>query len=204
MCRPVFDTVHQAEFLGCMLESILPTTSYISLLRYRLAVAFLLQTPGPLTEAPVVVVDLDRLTSFLVRDARFHAKTHQTNDTYDYGELAAIASLLEVAVNSSLYDLTSQQPDAADEFNSAVDRFAAQIKFIFSFIKDTGASHLKRMVAKEALEYLYYRTVYSVRSKPVPRKTYFEDLGKPRDRNIKDMFQKRNELVFRSPSKLKA
>lgn len=148
------------------------------------------------------MVDLKRLTQFLVSDERFHAKSHQTNDKYDYGELIGIALLLEISFNSMSYDLTSQQPDAEEEFNKAVDKFAAQIKIIFSSIKDTGASHLKRMMAKGALENIHYRAVYSIRTKPIARKTYFQDFGK-QNGNIKSMFQKSENLVIRSPSKPK-
>ncbi|KAJ5249227.1 hypothetical protein N7468_000678 [Penicillium chermesinum] len=200
--KPIFETVPHAEFLSCMLENMLPTMPWISLLRYRLVVAFLLRNPEPLTESPEVVVDLKRLTHFLARDERFHAKSHQANETYDYGELLAIAMLLEVAVTSAPYDMICDQKDAEERFNGAVDKFASQVKLIFSSIKDTGASHLKRMVAKEALESLHYRALYSVRTKPAPRKSYFGNPGRQRNHDIKGMFQKMRDLPFHySPTK---
>jgi hypothetical protein len=53
-----------------MIQHILPTSPWISLLRYRLAVSFLLQEPTPLTEPVEEVLDLKRLTH-IIRDPRF-------------------------------------------------------------------------------------------------------------------------------------
>ena len=153
--------------------------------------AFLLRTPTPLTEAPDEVLDLKRLTLFLIRDERFHAKSYKIQGDFDYGELTAIAMLLDVVINSSLYDLVDQSDDAEKDFNEAIDKVAAQIKNIFSSIEDTGASHLKRMLAKEALEALYYRVIYSVRSRPPPKKTLFKAYAKGKDGNIQNIFKTR-------------
>lgn len=131
-----------------------------------------------MTETPEEVLDLKRLTVFLVRDERFRVKLHKSKGDYNYGELIAIATLLDIVINSSLYDLGYKQADTAKEFDAAIDKLATQIKTIFSSIEDTGASHLKRMLAKEALEALHYRVIYSVRSKPPPKKTLFKTYAK--------------------------
>lgn len=172
-----------------MLQHILPTSAWISLLRYRLAVAFLLQSPEPLTESPEKVLDVKRLTVYLARDERFNMKLQKSNGNYDYSELSAICVLLDIAVNTALYDLEYKQADTAKEFDAAIDKLAAQIKKIFSSIEDTGASHLKRMLAKEALEALHYRVIYSVRSKPPPKKTLFKTYARE-DGNILSIFKK--------------
>ena len=49
-----------------------------------------------------------------------------------------------------------------------------RIKKIFTSIEDSGVSHLKRTLAKEGLEALHYRVLYSVRSKPQPRRVGFQ------------------------------
>lgn len=165
----------------------LPTSTWVSRLRYRLATAFLLQIPSPLTEPPEVVLDLKRLTVFLIRDERFHFKSFKGKSDYDYGELTAIAMLLDIIINTSLYDLRLRQGSTETEFNAAIDKLAAQIKRIFCSIEDTGASHLRRMLAKEALEALHYRVIYSVRSKPPPKKTLFETFARGNG-DIRNMF----------------
>jgi hypothetical protein len=123
-----------------------------------------------------------------VRDERFQAKKHRGNSDYDYGDLIAIVSQLEVCINSALFDLKYRQADTEVKFNKAIDQLAAQIKRIFSSIEDTGASHLQRMLAKDALETLHYRIVYSVRSKAPPKKTLFTTFRRETNHNLKDMF----------------
>lgn len=176
-----------------MLHFILPTSPWVSLLRYRLAVAFLLQSPEPLTEPPVKVLDLKRLTVFLARDERFNLKHRKSKSDYDYGDLSATCMLLDIVVNTSLYDMRYKQADTAREFDAAVDKLAAQIKNIFSSIEDTGASHLKRMLAKEALEALHYRVIYSVRSRPPPKKTLFKTHAREYS-DIRDFAQKKSAI----------
>ena len=124
----------------------------------------------------------------LLRDERFHVKRFKGKGDYDYGELIAITALLNVAIDSSVLDLRYRVTQTEKEYNAAIDKLAAQIKLIFSSIEDSGASHLKRMLAKEALEALHYRIVYSVRSKPPPKKTLFKSYARERDGNIRSLF----------------
>lgn len=173
-----------------MLHHILPTSTWISLLRYRLGIAFLLKSPKPLTETPVAVLDLKRLTLFLIQDERFDKQLRNPRGEYDYTELTAIALLLDIVVNSAPYALRCDQADSAKELDATIDKLAAQLKKIFSLIQDSGASHLKRMLAKEALEALYYRVLYAVRSKPPPKKTLFKHYGSEQQNgNIRNIFR---------------
>ncbi|KAJ5764625.1 hypothetical protein N7533_003306 [Penicillium manginii] len=172
----LYDTVKDPQFQCRMIQHILPTSPWISLLRYRLAVSFLLQEPTPLTEPVEEVLDLKRLTH-IIRDPRFQININigtRAESESDYGELIALTQLLEVALNSTLYDLRYKEQDTEKEFNAAIDKLASQLKTNFSSMKECGASHLKRMLAKGALETLHYRLVYSVRSKPPPKKTPFQ------------------------------
>lgn len=57
-----------------------------------------------------------------------------------------------------------------------MDALADRIRKIFTAIEDSGVSHLKRTLAKEGLEALHYRVLYSVRSKPPPKKPLFKEL----------------------------
>ncbi len=60
-----------------------------------------------------------------------------------------------------------------NDFNKSIDELANQIKSMFTRISDTGASHMTRTEAKEVLNRVYYRLVYSVRTKPRPKKNLF-------------------------------
>ncbi|KAJ6003236.1 hypothetical protein N7451_005783 [Penicillium sp. IBT 35674x] len=190
ICTTIYETFRDSEFQSRMLQHILPTTMWISRLRYRLAVAFLLQNPSPLMEPVQEVLDLQRLARSLIDDERFHVKVHKAKGDYDYGELTANAILLDIAINTTLYDLRYRQDNTDEAFNEAVDALAKQIKRIFSSIEDTGASHLKRMLAKETLESVHYRMIYSVRSRLRPKNTLFAPYAKKTNSNIQSHFFK--------------
>jgi len=182
-----------------MIQHILPTSPWISLLRYRLAVSFLLQDPAPLNESVEEVLNPERLTQ-IIRDPRFQINVDKGNEVdCDYGVVIALSQLLEVALNTSLYDIRYKQADTEKEFNAAIDQLAMQLKKNFSAMKESGASHLKRMLAKGALETLHYRLVYSVRSKPPPKKTPFKSFAKEGS-SINNYFNKTSASDGRDPT----
>lgn len=151
--------------------------------------SFLLQKPTPLTEPIEEVLNPKRLVE-VINGSRFKINMHAGNEEdCDYGELIALTQLLEVTLNTSLYDLHYKREDTEKEFNAAIDQLASQLKTNFSAMKESGASHLKRMLAKGALETLYYRLIYSVRSKPPPKKTAFQTYG-AYDNRINSYFNK--------------
>ena len=168
------------------------------MLRCRLAVAFLTSDPSPLTEGPDVMVYLKRITNVL-KGKRFDVKRYKTKNQpeYDYGELMAITTILNVAIDSGWSGVDFSSKDAEREFNSEVDVLADRIKRIFTSIEDSGASHLKRTLAKEALEALHYRIIYSVRTKPRPKRSIFGENGA--DRQNKKVFDLWKVKVIQDP-----
>jgi hypothetical protein len=148
------------------------------LFRCRLATAFLLQDISPLTELPDVLLNVKRITHFL-RDKRFDVKLFKRfgQGGYDYSELGAITSLLNIVIDLGRTTPTFSDKESERSFNADVDALADRIKKIFSSIEDTGASHLRRTEAKQSLEALHYRIVYSVRSKPPAKKSLFGSSG---------------------------
>ncbi|KAJ5092625.1 hypothetical protein NUU61_007495 [Penicillium alfredii] len=189
ICTTIYETTPDVYFQSRILQHILPTSSWIALLRCRLAIAFLVRSSAPLLEPPEALLDLRRITILLIRDERFHPKLHKGKGEYDYGELSAATILLNMAIDSSQLNLKYKGAGTQRDFDAAIDKLAAQIKKTFSSIEDSGASHLKRMLAKEALEALHYRVIYSVRSKPPPKKTLFKTYAKERDGNIRSLFK---------------
>lgn len=115
----------------------------------------------------------------LLKDRRFNINLYKGrgNPEYDYGELSAVTDLLNVAIDSGWSGLAFPTKEAEKDFNADVDRLSDRVKKIFVSIQDSGASHLKRTLAKEALETLHYRIIYSVRSKPPPKKTLLGHYG---------------------------
>lgn len=146
-------------------------------MRCRLAVAFLIRNPSPLTESPETVLDIKRITHIL-QHPRFDVKRHKGKGRaeYDYGELGATIALLNIAIDTGWTGLGFPSKEAEKAFNADVDALADRIRKIFTTIEDSGVSHLKRTLAKEGLEALHYRVLYSVRSKPPPKKPLFKEL----------------------------
>ncbi|BDD61590.1 hypothetical protein MAP00_006631 [Monascus purpureus] len=179
ICMNAFGTVNDAVFQSRILKHILPTSDWIALFRCRLAVAFLIRDPAPLTESPEAVFDLKRIRNVL-KDRRFNIKAHKgkRDVEYDYEELGAITTLLNIAINPESLKLSLTTKMDEDRFNEEVDKLADRIKRIFISIEDSGASHLRRTQAKEGLEALHYRIVYSLRTKPRPKKNLFGTYGR--------------------------
>lgn len=112
----------------------------------------------------------------MLRGQQFDTKRYKNkSDGYDYGELSALTSLLNVAIESGVPRDGFPSKAAERAYNTNVDLLAERIKMIFTSIQGLGASHLKRALAKSALETLHYRILYSVRSKPPPKVSLFGD-----------------------------
>ncbi|KAJ5213802.1 hypothetical protein N7449_000971 [Penicillium cf. viridicatum] len=188
VCATFHATIHDVCIQSQIVHHILPTSPWFALIRCRLAVAFLLQSPSPLTEPPGKLLDIKRITLLLLRDERFQVKRFKGIADYDWRELTSLTSLLNVAIDSSALELNFNSTQTEKDYDFAIDRLAAQIKMIFCSIQDSGASHVTRTVAKSELEALHYRIVYSVRSKPPPKTTIFESHVKERDGNIRSHF----------------
>lgn len=167
LTKSAFQAVKDVTLQSQLLKHILPTTPDIALLRARLAVSFLINDESVLLEPVTEVLNLKRITQHL-RSARFDSKLYQAKSTnnYDYSELKATTSLLNIVIDIDRASTEFPGKEAESEFNADVDALADRVKRIFSAIEDSGASHLKRTEAKQSLEALHYRIVFSVRSKP--------------------------------------
>jgi hypothetical protein len=174
ICKIVSRTLKDAELQSRLLEHIVPTNSWIATLRRRLALIFLTGDPHAELQPANGDSEVKRITNIL-RDPRFDVKRHKRKGLpeYDYGELRAVTTFLNSIIDSGWSETKFRDEDAEDEFNREVDLLAERVKKIFTAIEDSGASHLRRTLAKEALESLHYRIVYSVRSKPRPKKVLF-------------------------------
>ncbi|PYH97714.1 hypothetical protein BO71DRAFT_481007 [Aspergillus ellipticus CBS 707.79] len=179
----VYDTIKDATLQSRLLKHIVPASDWIALIRCRLALSFLTHSPLPLSEPINEVINLRRVID-IVKEPRFDVQRYkaQGQNGYDYEELGAITVILNIVIDCGRFEADFHDRDAEREFNADVDVLAERLKKIFAFIEDSGASHLKRTLAKEALEALHYRVVYSVRSKPPPKKSIFGDVGPLRER----------------------
>lgn len=179
----LYTSIQDANLQARLLRHILPTSDCSSRFRVRLAHSFLLQAfPSP-NDFAEIAIDLKVFTKHLDNpryDILHNKKIASPADrekNFDYSALTSWAILLDVAVDNGiglLKKIDSQLPvKTSPSFNVEVDALADKVKAIAASIRDTGASHMKRTEAKGALDVLYFRLIYAVRTKPRPRKVMF-------------------------------
>jgi hypothetical protein len=156
-----------------LLLHILPYSPLATRLRLVLAQVFLLPDYAPsldLSEPPTI--SLPTLLQHL-RSPTFDLAHRPNKNLIDYTEVSALTSILDTALSDG--GLSPNFATPADEklFNQQVDQLADRVNVIFSSITDTGASHMRRTEAKEALGVLQKRLLYSVRTRQRPKKSVF-------------------------------
>ncbi|KAK2760296.1 hypothetical protein FQN54_002364 [Arachnomyces sp. PD_36] len=190
--KSIYQTIKEPEFRAQLLKHITPITPSISLVRCRLALSFFFQDPSLLEASTETLFDLNRISTRL-KDKRFkfNRLQSQRGQQFDFSELAAFTTFLDIGIcpGPALTPSPSSESSAPSpetiksqkareaQFNADVDLLATRLKAVFSSIEDSGASHLKRTETKERLESLYYRVLYSVRTKPQPKKAFFDPSG---------------------------
>lgn len=188
----LYKTVQEIPLQNHLLKQIMPASPRVALFRTRLALAFLYQDPSPLDRPQEHLIDLRRI-KWQLYGARFDvyqghvdpepegqdgSKTN--NAPLDYFSFAALTSILDMAIDAgTTLDPASlaSNKKAEEKFNRNVDHLADVVKGLFTSIKDSGASHLKRIEAKESLQTLHFRLLYGVRTKERPKKSLFEITG---------------------------
>ncbi|KAL2830196.1 hypothetical protein BDW59DRAFT_22100 [Aspergillus cavernicola] len=199
VCKTAHTTLKDAELQSRVLEHIVPTNDWIATLRRRLAFIFLTGDSSADVGSQDMKSEVTRIINIL-KDPRFDVKRHKKKGQpeYDYGELKAITTFLNIVIDSGWSETQFPDEIKEEDFNSEVDVLAERVKKIFTAIEDSGASHLKRTLAKEALESLHYRIVYSVRTKPPPKKTMFGQY-KPEQKTQNTLkFVKKKKVVILS------
>ncbi|KAL4997061.1 hypothetical protein BDV10DRAFT_186574 [Aspergillus recurvatus] len=173
ICTIFHSTLRDAELQSRLLEHIAPVNDWIAALRRRLAYIFLTDDPSADVGYQDRKTEVSRISSIL-KHPQYNVKRYKKGQTeYDYGKLTAITTFLDIIIDSGWSETQFADGSAEDEFNHEIDSLADQVKRIFTAIQDSGASHMKRTLAKEALEALHYRIVYCVRTKPRPKKVLF-------------------------------
>ncbi|KAG5293201.1 hypothetical protein I7I50_03525 [Histoplasma capsulatum G186AR] len=177
----LFKTINEVELQNQLLNNILPTSPRVALFRCRLAWAWFYCDPSFLDRPKSQLFDLPSLTKYLKHDLRFNTnmRSNGSNDQFNFWELHALTSILDIAIDSgtTIPSFVNKNGDvdrrAEHQFNAAIDDLADCIKAIFSAIRDSGASHLRRSETRERLQALYYRLTYGVRTRPRPPKQWF-------------------------------
>ena len=199
--RIVGDIGHhlKSPFLQAQLLShILPTSTTASQLRILLARTFLLGnniTKPPPNQSRIVYLDV--LTKHINTLSSFDTSRHKRSDPLDYVSLRHLSYILDVAIGDGGRPAASFGSRAeAVSFNKSVDRLADAVRATFISIVDTGASHMSRTEAKDVLQALHWRLLYSVRTEVRPKKNIFDaETGKSRDGDEVRSEQKRRDFL---------
>lgn len=175
MIADVGQHLKESTLQAHMLSHILPTSTTASHVRIALARIFFLESESPPPEDKLTPRQhLDRLTEHVSKSPCFMPKRHRDPRKVDYTTLRAQACILDAAIadGGRPVEFTSRSEQVA--FNKSVDQLAESVRLTFTSIYDTGASHLSRTEAKAALQVLYWRLLYSVRTEVRPRKNIFD------------------------------
>ncbi|PGH11383.1 hypothetical protein AJ79_04884 [Helicocarpus griseus UAMH5409] len=168
----LYETIDHVELQTQLLKAILPTTPRLALFRCRLAWAFFFRDPTLLNRPRKHLLDLPRLTKHLRDDPRFDTNA-RSKTPFNFWELHALTTILDIAIDSGTARPTFKDRQRENEFNAAVDALSDRVKAIFSAIRDSGASHLRRSEAKDSLQALHCRLVFGVRTRPKPARSMF-------------------------------
>ncbi|KIX10060.1 uncharacterized protein Z518_01141 [Rhinocladiella mackenziei CBS 650.93] len=172
-----------ATLQALLLSHILPTSTTAAKIRILLAQSFLFGAHILKDDSSLCPqISLDLLTEHVSTSPTFDTRRRKGSDTLDYDALRALTHVLDVAISDGgrPANFTSRPEELA--FNKSVDRLADSIRATYVAIIDTGASHMRRTEAKDVLQALHWRLLYSVRTEVRPKKNIFDPkTGKARD-----------------------
>jgi hypothetical protein len=165
----LIDPTLQAQLLKHILSTS-PLTAYI---RIQLAHRFLLGTNWSFeVDVAPPSIDISALTRYL-DSGPFDTTFRSPSRRPDYANMTAQTYILDIAIADGGRPASFASRTDEVAFNRKVDKLADRVKAIFASIADTGASHMRRTEAKEALQALHYRLLYAVRTEPRPKKNVF-------------------------------
>ena len=123
-------------------------------------------------------IDYPNQTPFSLSEISNHLSTptFTLNNSTDYALLTSSIQILDIALDSADRPASNDSnisPEEEKSFNDAIDALAARIKGMFMQIIDSGASNMRRTEAKEVLEGVHSRLLYSVRTRPPRKKNIF-------------------------------
>ncbi|ELR04785.1 hypothetical protein GMDG_07012 [Pseudogymnoascus destructans 20631-21] len=177
ICSNIYKTVAQEPICLHILECIPGSTPHLIDLRARLSLSVFCRDCD-LTQKPAKeTVELRKLMQVL-SGPRF-----QINRETDYVQLAALISLLDIAIDDgSGADLDVSDPQAEEEYNSCLDELAYLLKVIWSSINDRGTLSPSRIHTKRTVEKLRNRLLEMVRTRLKPRQSIFDLSGQGAER----------------------
>lgn len=154
-----------ARFRVATLQALTSSSPRTLQLRHDLAKSYFFIDPPPSynIDSPS---HLSTLATYMQQQHAF-----QIRGDMDFASLAASIETLDALIDNT-YRPSASTKDAR-EFNRGVDQLADCVKNMATQIRDSGANHLARTEAKEALDALHARLFFAVRTEPRPKKSVF-------------------------------
>lgn len=166
-----------------LLSHILPTSTTASRVRILLAQSFLLGLDVLKDNKTLIPqISLEVLAEHVSTYPSFDTRRRKGPNPLDYVALRAFTYILDVAISDGGRPATFSSRAEEVSFNRSVDNLADTIRSTYVSIIDTGASHMTRTEAKDVLQALRWRLLYSVRTEVRPKKNIFDGMaGRTRD-----------------------
>lgn len=181
------DSILQDRFLS----HFMPSSASAVELRIKLATSFLLglKAAHRITTSGTKNL-LAILTNHVSTSSAFSNTYLASSSGPDYAQMTASVGILDAALadghqgflltpnpmssNFDIQKLLIANKTEENEFNANIDRLADKLHDLFVGIADSGASHMRRTEAKDAIQALHYRLLHSVRTKPRRKKHIFD------------------------------
>ncbi|TDZ51721.1 hypothetical protein CTRI78_v007441 [Colletotrichum trifolii] len=194
MCESLYHGFDKASLRILPLVCMAVTSARLHNLRRRLAIAFFLQDVTLASQHPEEAMSLAMVIARVKdSDLRINPKT-------DYADLKAQVQLLDMAVDDGSFVADVDDPDQEQDYNAAIDDLVGRLKAIWRGINDTGAANIPRTEAKSVLDWVIQRLTYSVRTRPPPTQSIFDNRGpssakkrKQRDFMLKFVHSRKNK-----------
>lgn len=96
--------------------------------------------------------------------------------------------MLDIAIDAGFSSRKfTRGSDAEQAFNDAVSRLAAAVRELESSLIGGGMSNLHKTTAKAALDQLWCRLQYAVRTVPPPQKDFFAGFDEEQEKKVRFM-----------------
>jgi hypothetical protein len=170
----MYDYFSETSLRASPLLCLNPTSPRSHELRRRLAIAFFFDDLGLGIKHPDDSLTLSAVIEHVKEEAKF-----RVNQNTDYVQLTALMQLINMVVDDG-----ARSPTDDDEtFNQQVDELARLLRNIWGMVNDAGVSFVSRTEAKSVIEWVQERLVYTVRTRPLPKKSIFDSPQK-KDRSL--------------------
>lgn len=118
-----------------------------------------------------------RKFAILLDEPRFKIR-----ESTDYHEFAALIASLDIALDDGdVGNMIWKSLEEEQEFNDDVDILCNRIRTLHHSIHDAGAKYMSRIDAKEILDGVHSRLLWTIRTKPRQRRGLFDSELKKQD-----------------------